>query len=258
MYSKYLINEDPVFFLPTIATKLGINEAILIQKIHGWLQCTPKEHVGRSWIYNTYKSWHEQLPFMSENTIKRIVKNLIDKKIIITENFNKSSFDKTLWYSIDYEKLNEIVEISDSTNLVPSRVSDCDYREYQVDTTNTNNNYNNNNNNNITIDTIYDYLEKNGFMLTPIQLEVVSEWEDNELTRYAIKQAVLNNKYNINYIDKILYSYQKDNIKTVQQAIEKAEEFNKQRELYYKKKYEVKESRYEREKRILEEMCRDD
>lgn len=147
MYSKYLINEDPVFFLPTIATKLGINEAILIQKIHGWLQCTPKEHVGRSWIYNTYKSWHEQLPFMSENTIKRIVKNLIDKKIIITENFNKSSFDKTLWYSIDYEKLNEIVEISDSIKLIPSRVSDCDYREYQNDTTNTNNNYNNNNNN---------------------------------------------------------------------------------------------------------------
>lgn len=147
MYSKYLINEDPIFFLPTLATQLGLNEAILLQKIHGWLQCTPKEHVGRSWIYNTYKSWHEQLPFMSEITIKRAVKNLIDKKIIITENFNKNSFDKTLWYSIDYEKLNEIVEISDSIKMIPSRVSDCDYREYQNDTTNTNNNYNNNNNN---------------------------------------------------------------------------------------------------------------
>ena len=147
MYSKYLINEDPIFFLPTLATQLGLNEAILLQKIHGWLQCTPKEHVGRSWIYNTYKSWHEQLPFMSEITIKRAVKNLIEKKIIITENFNKNSFDKTLWYSIDYEKLNEIVEISDSIKLIPSRVSDCDHREYQNDTTNTNNNYNNNNNN---------------------------------------------------------------------------------------------------------------
>jgi hypothetical protein len=147
MYSKYLINEDPIFFLPTLATQLGLNEAILLQKIHGWLQCTPKEHVGRNWIYNSYKSWHEQLPFMSEITIKRAVKNLIDKKIIITENFNKNSFDKTLWYSIDYEKLNEIVEISDSIKMIPSRVSDCDYREYQNDTTNTNNNYNNNNNN---------------------------------------------------------------------------------------------------------------
>jgi len=112
--------------------------------------------------------------------------------------------------------------------------------------------------NNITIDTIYDYLEKNGFMLTPIQLEVVNEWEDNELTRYAIKKAVLNNKFNINYIDKIIYSYKKDNITTVQQAIEKEEEFNKQRDLYYQKKYEVKESKYEQTQRKIEEWLKED
>ena len=112
--SKYLINEDPIFFLPTLAVGVGLNEAILLQKIHGWLQCTPKEHVGKSWIYNSYKSWHEQLPFMSETAIKRAIKNLIDREIIITENFNKNSFDKTLWYSIDYEKLSKFVEISDS------------------------------------------------------------------------------------------------------------------------------------------------
>lgn len=106
--------------------------------------------------------------------------------------------------------------------------------------------------NNIIIDTIYDYLEQNGFALTPIQYEVVSQWEDNELTRHAIKQAVLNNKFNINYIDKIIYSYKKNNITTVQQAIEQEEEFNKKRDLYYQKKYEVKESRYERERRLLQ------
>ena len=90
-----------------------------------------------------------------------------------------------------------------------------------------------------TTDTIYDFLQENGFTLTPIQLEIVSEWKDDELTRYAIKQAVLNNKYNINYIDKILYSYKRDNITTVQQAKEREEDFNKKRDLYYKKKYEI-------------------
>jgi len=144
--SKYLINEDPVFFLPSLAVGIGLNEAILLQKIHGWLQCTPKEHIGRNWIYNSYKSWHEQLPFMSETTIKRAIKNLIDKKIILVENFNKNSFDKTLWYSIDYEKMNEIVETIDSVKM--------DYREGQNGLTivsertdNTNNNYNNIHNN---------------------------------------------------------------------------------------------------------------
>ena len=146
--SKYLINEDPIFFLPSLAVGVGLNEAILLQKIHGWLQCTPKEHVGRNWIYNSYRSWHEQLPFMSETSIKRAIKNLIDKGIIITENFNKNSFDKTLWYSIDYEKLTDLID-----NL------DVDYRLGQIGpsmvsewTDNTNNNNNNKENiNNINI-----------------------------------------------------------------------------------------------------------
>lgn len=157
MNSKYIINEDPIFFLPTLAVGVGLNEAILLQKIHGWLQCTPKEHIGRSWIYNSYKSWHEQLPFMSETTIKRAVKNLIDKGIILTENFNKSSFDKTLWYSIDYEKLNEIVDES-AKNVEISDSVKMDYRECQNDPTivskrtdNTNNIYNKENINNINI-----------------------------------------------------------------------------------------------------------
>lgn len=143
-FSKYLINEQPIFFLPTLAVGIGLNEAILLQKIHGWLQCTPKEHIGRNWIYNSYKSWHEQLEFMSESTIKRAMKNLIDKGIVITENFNKEKFDKTLWYSIDYEKLDEIVRTIDSVKMT--------LRECQNDITNTNINYNNKENiNNINI-----------------------------------------------------------------------------------------------------------
>lgn len=100
---------------------------------------------------------------------------------------------------------------------------------------------------------LYSYLQENGFVLTSIHYDIISQWEDNELTRYAIKQAVLNNKYNINYIDKILYSYKRDNITTVQQAKEREEDFNKKRELYYKKKYEIKETRREREERAIKE-----
>ena len=53
---------------------------------------------------------------------------------------------------------------------------------------------------------IYDFLQENGFVLSPIHYEIVSQWEDNELTRHAIKQAVLNNKYNIKYVNSILNS----------------------------------------------------
>lgn len=61
------------------------------------------------------------------------------------------------------------------------------------------NNINNNidyiNNNSSSIekgDTIYDFLEQNfGRTLNGIEIEMIREWNDNELTRYAIKQAVL-------------------------------------------------------------------
>lgn len=87
---------------------------------------------------------------------------------------------------------------------------------------------NNTNNNNTTNTTIYDFLEENfGRTLNPIEYEEISDWQDDELTRYAIKQAVLNGKYNVKYISRILDNYKIKNIKTVAQAQAEEEEFQK-------------------------------
>lgn len=110
LYSRYLLDEYPIMFHSSLAVALGLNEAILLQKINLWLNCKPHDADGRNWIYNSYKSWQEQLPFFSESTIKRALKNLEDKGIIITGNFNKMKMDRTKWYSIDYKKLDELVD----------------------------------------------------------------------------------------------------------------------------------------------------
>ena len=82
---------------------------------------------------------------------------------------------------------------------------------------------------------IFDYIESNfGRTLSPIEYEEVSSWEDNELTRYAIKQAVLNSKYGIKYISAILYSYKMNNIKSVQQAQLQDEQFRKSKQMKQK------------------------
>ena len=66
---------------------------------------------------------------------------------------------------------------------------------------------------------IYELVEENFCrLLSPIEYQELSSWEDNELTRYAIKQAVLNGKYNIKYISAIINNYKKNSITTVQQA----------------------------------------
>ena len=91
---------------------------------------------------------------------------------------------------------------------------------------NTNNRILNNKSNNMNIistinNNIYDFLQKElGRILSPTEIEKVKEWEDNELTRYAVKVAILNGAYTINYIDAIIYNWQKLGIKSVSQAQE--------------------------------------
>ena len=68
-------------------------------------------------------------------------------------------------------------------------------------------------------DNLFSYIEKNfGRTLSPAEIETISEWEDTELTRYAIKQAMLNGAPNVKYMQAILDSYTTKNIKTVVEA----------------------------------------
>ena len=64
-----------------------------------------------------------------------------------------------------------------------------------------------------------------GRTLSSAEIEKVKEWEDNELTRYAVKVAILNGAYTINYIDTIIYNWQKLGIKSVSQAQEETKRY---------------------------------
>ena len=89
-----------------------------------------------------------------------------------------------------------------------------------------NNTSNNNTSNNIYNNNIYDFIQENfGRKLSPLEYEEISTWEDNDLTRYTIKEAVLGGKYNIKYISVVLNNYKKNSITTVQQAQEEKERF---------------------------------
>lgn len=117
--------------------------------------------------------------------------------------------------------------------------------------TSTSTNINNTNNSNINI---YDYIEINfGRTLSPIEYEEVEKWEDSDLTRYAISQAILNGKYNLKYISRILDNYKKNGIITIQQAQEEEEKFKSgikknSNELLYDKMNEWAKKAEEREK----------
>ncbi|WP_160724902.1 conserved phage C-terminal domain-containing protein [Bacillus sp. USDA818B3_A] len=105
--SRLLVNESPVMIIPSLAAKIGLNEAVVLQQIHYWLGMSKHHIEGRTWVYNTYEEWQKQLPFWSVSTIKRTIRSLEMLGLLLSENWNRMKMDKTKWYSIDYKKLQE-------------------------------------------------------------------------------------------------------------------------------------------------------
>lgn len=68
---------------------------------------------------------------------------------------------------------------------------------------------------------LFEYVER-AFRrtLSSIEFEVINNWKDNELTRYAIKEAVLNNACSVKYIEKILERYKQNNFQSVRDVLE--------------------------------------
>src|SRR5699024_12648676 len=65
---------------------------------------------GRYWVYNTYEGWQEQFPFWSVSTIKRTLVRLEESGLLITANYNKMKIDRTKWYTVDYDKLDDLAK----------------------------------------------------------------------------------------------------------------------------------------------------
>ena len=108
MASKLLIDDYPIQILPKLATEIGLNEAIVLQQIHYWLNQSSHNRDGKKWIYNTYDDWNKQFPFWSVMTIRRVINSLEKQKLILIANYNKAGFDKTRWYSIDYSVVESV------------------------------------------------------------------------------------------------------------------------------------------------------
>ena len=91
--------------LPTLATKIGLNEAMFLQQLHYWIDRSKHEMEGHRWIYNTIEDWCKQFPFWSRRTIARVIASLERQRLILTANYNHKGFDRTKWYTVNYELL---------------------------------------------------------------------------------------------------------------------------------------------------------
>lgn len=115
--SSLLIDEPPMLMLPSLAKVLkSADKAIMVQQIHYWLQIKRKAndarafHDGRWWVFNSIQQWHNQFIWMSERTIRRNLDELAKMGIIIVSRFNNKAFDRTKWYTLNYDLLDQLAQ----------------------------------------------------------------------------------------------------------------------------------------------------
>lgn len=115
--SLLMSDELPMMMTPKLAKALHSSEkALLVQELQNRLQANRLSknaelfRDGHWWASMTLGQWHEQFVWLSERTIQRYFRDLADLGIVIVGNFNEDSFDRTNWYTLDYQVLNQLMQ----------------------------------------------------------------------------------------------------------------------------------------------------
>lgn len=125
-----LLKVKPLVVSPELASRIGLNEAIVLQQICYWLEDTTSgvEYDGKRWVYNTIDEWTNQFPFWSSDTVKRALTSLKKRDLIFVEQLKKTQHDRTNYYAINHA--NPL--LTDEGNLPSSKNANCTNREGQA------------------------------------------------------------------------------------------------------------------------------
>lgn len=86
-----------------IAKEFGILEAVLLNNMWFWIEKNKANDTnfydGHYWTYNSTRAFSELFPYASTKKISNALKKLIEEGILITGNYNKLAYDRTLWYA---------------------------------------------------------------------------------------------------------------------------------------------------------------
>lgn len=131
---KVILNDERILIVnPTIVKMFGSNEAFFLQQLHYWLQKSQNVVDGKLWVYHSFEEWTQEISFLSGRTIQRIVQRLQEHGVIEVSHHGKGRFDQTNWYTLNYERLMQLVAeyrakngvIKAKESIVDDEVSFC-------------------------------------------------------------------------------------------------------------------------------------
>ncbi|MDS3840603.1 DnaD domain protein [Staphylococcus hominis] len=221
--NNLLIDDYPILVLPKLATEIGLNEAIVLQQMHYWINKSNHIHDNKRWIYNSYKEWEQHFPFWSNATIRRTISSLEKQELVLVGNYNKAGFDKTKWYSINYSTLEGV-----SKRVAQNEQTSCSKRANAVaqnEQTNTRDYTENTSDSRHTQSNIYEYITKeleniqNSMQFEKLSYEIDLA-KDIEIVKIATDYTKQKQK-GINYLVTVLKNWNNEGVDTKEKALAK-------------------------------------
>lgn len=98
-----------------LATKVGVEKAVIIHNMYFWINHNAKNkknvYDGSVWTYNSSSAFGKLFPYLKDRTISRYLLELEKDGYLKTGNYNDNTFDKTKWYSFTDNFLEELKNI---------------------------------------------------------------------------------------------------------------------------------------------------
>lgn len=95
-----------------IASVVGVNAALIYECICFWLIINKNNHrneiENKNWVYMSVENFTEKLPFLSKSQVRTALDKLLKIGILVRDNYNRLSYDKTSWYTVSDELWNKI------------------------------------------------------------------------------------------------------------------------------------------------------
>lgn len=92
------------YFNTEIAKEVGVNAAVILENIAHWVlrnKANDKNfYDGHYWTYNSNAAMAELFPYMNARQVRTALDSLRKNGMVLTGNYNKSSYDRTLWYTV--------------------------------------------------------------------------------------------------------------------------------------------------------------
>ena len=131
MMDLIIENELPIVVQPTVVNVFGQTQAELLSRLKYWMNRATKYRDGFLWVYKTVNDWALELN-KSVKTIQRAIKDLENKKVLISEQFESKDWYHGKSYRIDLDVLYILLGIPKPSDVKSNESKPVDKKRQDV------------------------------------------------------------------------------------------------------------------------------